>query len=259
MSQLRQVFLVHAFHHLALVLQAFFPDRLDPNSAGVGQVCAHGTPVAWVWHPLDETVSLEVVDQAGDVAGRRVEVIGQVAERAGALPVEAEEHAKSTFAQAVRLGPSLLEMVERAAGDPKGGHSLDNAHVDFQRLKQLAHTDAVQPSVLVAGELMPDLGIGYLGEFRWLHSEQLHYYHIQGSGVKYSPRSDRRRPPGYRLERDLGRARLSRAASARLPAQPLTPHPRRCRPGVRDSVHSPGPRGAVYRVANTRPTPAVMR
>src|ERR1019366_4553303 len=108
MSQLRQVVLAYAIHHLVLVLQAFLPDRLDPNSAGSGQVCAHGTPVVRVGHPLDEAVSLEVVDQAGDVAGRRIEVIRQVAERAAALPVEAEEHAKAAFAKAVRLGPSLL-------------------------------------------------------------------------------------------------------------------------------------------------------
>jgi hypothetical protein len=62
-------------------------------------------------------------------------------------------------------------MVERAPGEPKGGQSLDCAHVDFQRLKQLAHSDAVQPSVLVAAELVPDLGIGYVSEFRGLHSE----------------------------------------------------------------------------------------
>ena len=68
MSQLRQVFLAHAAGYLVLVLEAFLPDRLDPNPAGVGQVGSHRTAIVRVWHTLDEAVPLEVVDKARDVA-----------------------------------------------------------------------------------------------------------------------------------------------------------------------------------------------
>src|SRR4029077_5268284 len=69
-SQLRQVFLAKSFREMVLVLDAFLPDRLDPNAAGLGQVGSHRTAIVRVRHTLDEAVSLEVVDQTRDVAWR---------------------------------------------------------------------------------------------------------------------------------------------------------------------------------------------
>src|ERR1700693_1879236 len=110
MSQLRQVFLAHADGNHVLVLEAFLPDRFDPNPAGLGQVGPHRTAIVRVWNALDEAVPLEVVDQSGDVAWRGTEVRREVPEMGRPAPVEAEQHAQPSLAEVVFLGPTLVEL-----------------------------------------------------------------------------------------------------------------------------------------------------
>src|SRR5450759_1150625 len=110
MSQLRQVFLAKSFREMVLVLDAFLPDRLDPNPAGLGQVGSHRTAIVRVWHSLDQPVALEVVNQSGDVARRRTYVRREVPERGWPAPVEAEQHAQPSLAEVVLLGPALMQL-----------------------------------------------------------------------------------------------------------------------------------------------------
>jgi len=77
-SKLRQFFLGQSTGNLVLVLEPFPPDRLDPGSAGFRKPRADRPAVFRVRHALDQPVALEVIDQAGDVAWRGVQVCGEM-------------------------------------------------------------------------------------------------------------------------------------------------------------------------------------
>ena len=63
-----------------------------------------------------------------------------------------------------------------------------------------------------------------------------------GFGRKLFSAGDRRRPPRHRLERDLGRPWLPRAAGAGLRHQPVIPGRRRGGAGLRHAIYGAGPR-----------------
>ena len=114
----------HSADHLELVLEAFSPDRFDALLAGGRQTGAHRTPVLRIRHPLHQPVPLQVVDQTGDVARRRVELVSQVAQRAVADSEEPEHDAQPALAEVVLLCPALLHHAQRLARDPQGGQRL---------------------------------------------------------------------------------------------------------------------------------------
>ena len=87
MAQLRQVFFAHSSDDLELVLESLLPDPLDPFPARGGQARPHGPAIGGVGHPLDQAVALQVIDKAGDVPGRRLEVFGEVPQWSVATPI----------------------------------------------------------------------------------------------------------------------------------------------------------------------------
>src|SRR5690242_6628054 len=113
-SQLRQVFLAHAFDELELTVEAFLPDALDGLPPSRREPGAHRPAVLGVRDALDHALALETVDQAGYVARSHDQVVGELAERQVAATVEPEEDAHSALAQAVHRAPPLLEQVYRA-------------------------------------------------------------------------------------------------------------------------------------------------
>ena len=56
---------------------------------------------------------LEVVDQAGDVAWRGIEVHREVPEGGGPAAMEAEQHAQAPLAEVVLLSPALVQLRKR--------------------------------------------------------------------------------------------------------------------------------------------------
>src|SRR5256885_2934244 len=187
MSQLCQVVLAHALDQLELVLQAFPPDTFDSLAAGGRQPSAHGAAVLRVGHALDEAVALQVVDEAGDIPWRRVELVRQIAEWAVTDAEQPEHDAQAALAQVVFLSPALLHHAQRLAGDPQGGQGLHGRRVDPQRLQELPHPGAVEAAGLVAAQFVDggvDLVVLHIG---FMHSELLHYSLIQEFAASYSP------------------------------------------------------------------------
>src|SRR5207245_5587740 len=94
-AQLRQVFFAHSSDDLELVLESLLPDPLDPFPARGGQARPHGPAIGGVGHPLDQAVALQVIDKAGDVPGRRLEVFGEVPQWSGAPQLKAKATAST--------------------------------------------------------------------------------------------------------------------------------------------------------------------
>jgi hypothetical protein len=62
--------------------------------------------------------------------------------------------------------------VERSPGDAQGGHCLDDAHVDVERVEKLAHPDAEEAAIFVASHLVKGLNITGGGlQSVFVHSE----------------------------------------------------------------------------------------
>src|SRR5439155_355129 len=77
-------------------------------------------PVRRVRESLDQSIALQVVDEPGDLASGRVEVIRKLPQRHVAAPLETEQDADPPLAQSVVLSPPLQppvsgSLVSRAA------------------------------------------------------------------------------------------------------------------------------------------------
>ena len=105
-----------------------------------------------------------------------------------AAAVEAEQDAQPALAQAVLLGPALLQVVQGASRKAQRAKRLDGAHVDVQGVEQLAHADAVEPALIVPCQLAADPGDSSSFN-RVFHSEGLHYYYIQDFGRRLFSRA----------------------------------------------------------------------
>src|SRR5579864_4606757 len=171
-AQLRQVFLCHSFHQVYLVHEPFLPYALDALAAGRGEAGPYGTAVLGVRHPLDQAVTLEVVDQPRDVARRHGKVVRHLAKRQVAAAEQAEEHAHPPLAETVLRAPTLLEKVQRLAREAQGRQSFDGRDVDIRWSKKLAKPLHVEAPVLVVLDIESDLR--ELLQFLCIHIEFLH-------------------------------------------------------------------------------------
>src|SRR5262245_28398711 len=189
-AQVGHLVLAQAAGQRVLVLQPLFPDAFDLFPSLRRQAGEHRAAVLRVGHALDQAVTLEVVDQAGDVPWCRVERHRKLAQGRVASAQEAEQQAEAARAQSVVLGPALLQELQGAGGQAQGRQGFDRRDVDLEWIKKLAETLQVQAAVLVDAEaalleeLLPDV---IELHYRVFHSEGLHYYHIQLLVASYSP------------------------------------------------------------------------
>src|SRR5712692_1948560 len=91
------------------------------------------------------------------------------------------------------LRPALMHQAQHAARNLQGGQSLHGAHVDGKGLEEPSHPDAVEPPVIVAGQLVSGSQLARQSGFGGgihrvlIHSEALHYSLMQGFRSSYPP------------------------------------------------------------------------
>ena len=120
--------------------------------AGGSEPYAYGAAVLGVGEALNEGVPLQVVDQAGDVAGADVEGLSDLAKRQRALGPEAPQDAQPALAHVVALQPAVHPVAEAVGRQPEGGERLGGGHFVFRDVppEVLAHPAVVQAACRVS-------------------------------------------------------------------------------------------------------------
>jgi hypothetical protein len=148
-------------HRAAHELLEHVLDELLPVLCDVG---ADGPPVVGVGDPGDQTVALQVIDEARDVARAHTHLLGQLAERQVAVAPEPHEELETSLGEAVALHRALHVLVHalhEPAGrvHPFGAPDRLDADEWLQQVPGLAvvqQSAVVDPQVRVFWEVLHD-------------------------------------------------------------------------------------------------------
>lgn len=162
-------------------------NRLDPLAAGGGGSSVGRAPVRGDGHALDQAGSLQVVDQAGDVARRDALQVGQPAQADAVLTAAAEgrQQSEASVAETLPLGPAFVEQVQEARRSANGRDRLEGGR-SLAGADELAHALIEETTPAIPRQTRRTMAVDGL-----LHSPALHYLHGRlawpGTSTGWSP------------------------------------------------------------------------
>lgn len=179
MSKLGQFLIGEAVEKIPLEADGLLPNGVYPVASLVCEPGKDGAAIGGIGNARHQAVTLEVVDEAGDVPRADVKPGGHQTERyALRLMPQHEQDPHACAAEAELIRPGVHRSVHQPGGEGQGAECLERRHrigCDVSR-HLLPNLYVVEKSMLIGLNI------------ELLHREHLHYDRLQHIGVRCKPR-----------------------------------------------------------------------